>query len=328
MIVFNSNFFTISGIAVNVFGQVTGDKNDGQITYPFIWVSAENGKTRELGPWDCQGLDSWSCCRKIRLSVPDMDIHGNHIQCFAHENSLVPETRTDRPVYEQQNLAYYTFVYNKDSAKYEKAIVSPNQVKTIREAKNSTVAAAITSLDQLLGSAVPAEYSLTGTPATEPPQESITVQDLIQLEASLMNATTAIGDAQNLLGNIEQVIASATLGANIATIEHPTTTEQTSLATTEVPLKQSSLEEIMLAVRHKMYDYTTSGMVVEDYIWIYASHNGKIWRAPQIGGTFDGHEEYLQDIPGYEDYKLRYVSNLTKPLGHGARYLLWTEIDV
>jgi hypothetical protein len=89
-------------------GEATGDKNDGMITYPYAWVSAEDGQTRELGPWDCSGLDSWTCCRKIRLSVPDKDIHGNHIECFAHENE---------PVYEEENLAYYTFVYAEASAR-------------------------------------------------------------------------------------------------------------------------------------------------------------------------------------------------------------------
>jgi hypothetical protein len=334
------------GIAVNALGQVTGDKNDGMISYPFIWVSAEEGKTRELGPWDCSGDDPWTCCRKIRVSVRDMDIHGNHIECFAHENELVPDVRTDRPVYEEENLAYLTFVYNGENEQYEQMIVPPTQVLEIRAQKNVTIVEEISSLDSLLGDTI---VDTSGDEVTAPlpdgaaPVEAVTINDLLQLEADLMEATDNIGDAQNLIGAIEKEIEAVTMGVDISSILDPQTpaeVEQAAiLGATEIPLmtadettpeappKATSLSDILRAVRGKMYDYATNNLVVEKYIWIYASHSGKVWVAPQIGGVFNGHEESLKDIPGYEDHKLRYVSNLTKT-DEGARYLKWAEVDV
>jgi hypothetical protein len=76
-------------------------------------------------------------------------------------------------------------------------------------------------------------------------------------------------------------------------------------ATPKAPPKVTSLSEILWDVRHKMYNYAANNLVVEKYVWIYASHNGKVWTAPQIGEVFNGHKEYLKDVPGYEDYKLR-----------------------
>jgi hypothetical protein len=332
---------------VNALGQVTGDKNDGLVSYPFIWVSAEEGKTRELGPWDCSGDDPWTCCRKIRISVRDVDIHGNHIECFAHENELVPDVRTDRAVYEEENLAYLTFVYNGENKQYEQMIVPPTQVLELRAQKNATIVEEISALDSLLGDTIIVDTS--GDEVTAPlpdgaaPVDAVTINELLQLEADLMGATDTIGDAQNLIGAIEREIEAVAMGADISTILDPQTPAEEELAAilgaTEIPLmaadettpeappKVTSLSDILRAVRHKMYDYAANNLVVEKYVWIYASHNGKVWTAPQIGGVFNGHEEYLKDVPGYEDYKLRYESNITNA-DEGARYLKWAEVDV
>jgi hypothetical protein len=164
-------------------GEAIGDKNDGMMTYPYAWASAEDGQIRELGPWDCSGLDSWPCCRNIRLSVPDKDIHGNHIECFAHDNEHVCE---------EENLAYYTFVYAEASQHYEKIIFPSEEVLAMRALKNVTIMEKVACLDLLLLDDA----------------DTITAGDLIQLEKDLMLATDALGlaDAQNLLGVLEDAI--------------------------------------------------------------------------------------------------------------------------
>jgi hypothetical protein len=295
---------TSSGIAVNIIGEVTGDKNDGMITYPYAWVSVEDGQTRELGPWDCKGLDAWTCCRKIRLSVTDKDIHGNHIECFAHETELVPEVRTDRPVYEEENLAYYTFVYAESSQQYEKRIYPSAEILAMRAMKNATLTDDVALLDSLVD------------------QETMTALELIQLEQQLMLASDAIGlgDAQNLLGDMEDAILDAVCVPAEGDCGVDEIEDDASLQTVQVYVKSTALADIMLAVRHKIYDYAVANMVFDDYIWIYTSHNYKVWRAPTIGGAFTGHEEALKDIPGYEDYELRYVSNITE--SEGTRHLM------
>jgi hypothetical protein len=258
-----------------------------------------------LGPWDCSGLDSWTCCRKIRLSVTDKDIHGNHIECFAHENELVPEVRTDRPVYEEENLAYYTFVYAEASQQYEKRIYPSAEVLAMRAQKNTTITDEVALLDSLLGA------------------DTITAGDLIQLEKDLMLATDCLGlgDAQNLLGDMEDAIVDSVCDQLEGDCGVNEIEDDAGLRLVEVSVKSTAIADILLAVRHKMYDYAVTDMAFEAYIWIYTSHNYKVWRAPQIGGAFNGHEESLKNVPGFEDYQLRYVSNITES-ETGTRHLM------
>jgi len=296
------------GIAINIFNKVTGDKNDGMITYPFVWVSSTPGNTRELGPWDCSGdMSAWDCCQKIKEDVPDMDIHGNHIQCFAHLNDLVPDIDPDSPqVYHDENLHYMTFVYDELNSKYTKRIFTPEELVKIEEDRAARASGELGTLDDMLN----------GSP-------SLTVEELLTLEADLMEGTAAMGDAQNLLGDLENALEVATDDGNLASLSEEEL--NTSLSVEE----GTQVGDILRAVRHKIYDYTSTGFVMDKYIWIYASHNGKVWRAPQVGGTFDGHEEALIDMPGYEDFKLRYTSSKVGTTdGTRARYLKWNEVNV
>jgi hypothetical protein len=263
-------------------GEATGDKNDGIITYPYAWVSVEDGQTRELGPWDCSGLDSWTCCSKIRISVPDKDIHGKHIECFAHEIE---------PVYEEENLAYYTFVYAEASQQYEKRIFPSEEVLAMRALKNNTITEKVASLDLLLLDDA----------------DTITAGDLFQLEKDLMLATDALGlgDAQNLLGVMEGAIVVSVCEQTAEDVGVNEIEDDASLLLVEVPMKSTAITEMLFAVRHRMYDYAVTDMSLENYVWIYTSHNYKVQRAPKIGGAFNGHEEYVEDVPGYEDYDTR-----------------------
>jgi hypothetical protein len=208
-------------------------------------------------------------------------------------------------VYEEENLAYYTFVYAESSQQYEKIIYPSEEILAMRAQKNVTLTEDVALLDSLLD------------------EETMTALDIIELEKDLMLASDGIGlgDAQNLLGDMEDAILDAVCaqtegGCGVDEIE-----DDSSLQQLEVPVKSTALADIMLAVRHKMYDYAVTDMVFDDYIWIYTSHNYKVWRAPEIGGAFHGHEEALKDIPGFEDYKLRYVSNITES-ETGSRHLM------
>jgi hypothetical protein len=137
--------------------------------------------------------------------------------------------------------------------------------------------------------------------------DTITAGDLIQLEKDLMLATDALGlaDAQNLLGVLEDAIVVSVCDHTAEDVGVNEIDDDASLLLVEVPMKSTAIADILLAVRHRMYDYAVTDVVLENYVWIYASHNYKVWRAPKIGGAFNGHEEYFEDVPGYEDYDTR-----------------------
>jgi hypothetical protein len=63
-------------------------KYDGKIYYPFLWRgnTADGLGTRQVGPWDCQGLTEVQCCDFIQADVPDQDVNGKYIDCWFSES--------------------------------------------------------------------------------------------------------------------------------------------------------------------------------------------------------------------------------------------------
>jgi hypothetical protein len=63
-------------------------KYDGKIFYQFLWRgNPANGLgTRQVGPWDCQGLTEVQCCDLIQADVPDQDVNGKYIDCWFSES--------------------------------------------------------------------------------------------------------------------------------------------------------------------------------------------------------------------------------------------------
>jgi hypothetical protein len=70
---------------------VAGILGDGMIFYPWDWCYPdENGdgtpECRQIGPWDCDvgtPLTVEQCCNMIKASVPNADVHGNYLECYA-----------------------------------------------------------------------------------------------------------------------------------------------------------------------------------------------------------------------------------------------------
>ena len=48
---------------------------------------------RNVGPWDCSGLNGVSCCAMIKHSVRDADARGNALQCWIEPHLGVQGTR-------------------------------------------------------------------------------------------------------------------------------------------------------------------------------------------------------------------------------------------
>eukprot|EP00970_Alexandrium_tamarense_P010519 scaffold2159_cov200-Alexandrium_tamarense.AAC.5 len=70
---------------------VAGILGDGMIFYPWDWCYPdENGdgtpECRQIGPWDCDvgtPLTVEQCCNMIKASVPNADVNGNYLECYA-----------------------------------------------------------------------------------------------------------------------------------------------------------------------------------------------------------------------------------------------------
>lgn len=75
---------------------VTGITGDGMVWYPFVWNDSVHGPM-EIGPWDCDvgtPLTVEACCNMIKTTVPNADVNGNHLDCYADH----PVGSTSNPV--------------------------------------------------------------------------------------------------------------------------------------------------------------------------------------------------------------------------------------
>jgi len=64
---------------------VVGILGDGMVWYPWEWC-LPNGHCYTVGPWDCDvgtPLNVDECCNMIKATVPDADVNGNTIDCYA-----------------------------------------------------------------------------------------------------------------------------------------------------------------------------------------------------------------------------------------------------
>jgi len=80
----DSNYYLV-GLRTNVDETgVVGILGDGMVFYPWDWCTAED--CFNVGPWDCDvgtPLTVDQCCTFINASVPDVDVNGNYLDCYA-----------------------------------------------------------------------------------------------------------------------------------------------------------------------------------------------------------------------------------------------------
>ena len=94
-------------IAVNGQSQVIGRRNDGQVTYRFLW------NQHNIGPFNCLGKSFEQCCELIRNEV-GVDTQGFDIGCFATQIEPTIHIQKDH-----KRIWYQEYAYNGHSNSIE-----------------------------------------------------------------------------------------------------------------------------------------------------------------------------------------------------------------
>lgn len=84
-------------VPVNVYGEMTCDRNAGKTFYPFPWEKPD-GSSQSVPDIDCVGEDVAECCAKIRefgKTTLGKDKNGKCFACFAHREQLIPKSSTE-----------------------------------------------------------------------------------------------------------------------------------------------------------------------------------------------------------------------------------------
>jgi hypothetical protein len=78
------------GIQTNIEGIVVGQSVDGVIRWPGIWEGTGELGFRNIGDWNCGKWNPVQCCNIIQADVPDRDVNGNYLECFATQDDPAP----------------------------------------------------------------------------------------------------------------------------------------------------------------------------------------------------------------------------------------------